>query len=234
MFSTQSEAKAVAERYARRRESGIYSMLRPEVWKSFQERQREILLLLRRHSRKPPEELQVLEIGCGTGSNLVELIRIGFNPANLVANELLPERAAAARVNLPSACRVIEGDATSLKLPEMSFDIVYQSTVFTSLLDPDFQQRLAACMWKWLRPGGGVLWYDFVYDNPSNPDVRGVPLKRVRELFPDGTLSFKRVTLAPPISRRVCRIHHRAYDIFNAVPLLRTHLLCWIGKPDPT
>ena len=30
-----------------------------------------------------------------------------------------------------------------------------------------------------LAPGGGVLWYDFTVNNPRNPDVRGVPMKRV-------------------------------------------------------
>jgi len=86
-------------------------------------------------------------------------------------------------------------------------------------------------MWQWVRPGGGVLWYDFTFNNPSNPDVRGVQLKRVRELFPQGRISVRRVTLAPPISRRVVRIHPTMYAVFNALPLLRTHILCFIQKP---
>ena len=79
--------------------------------------------------------------------------------------------------------------------------------------------------------GGGVLWYDFIYNNPSNPDVRGVPVKLVRELFPAGKMIVRRVTLAPPISRRVTRIHPSFYTIFNFFPFLRTHVLCWIQKP---
>ena len=30
-------------------------------------------------------------------------------------------------------------------------------------------------MWAAVKPGGGVLWYDFTVDNPRNADVRGVP-----------------------------------------------------------
>jgi hypothetical protein len=75
-----------------------------------------------------------------------------------------------------------------------------------------------------------VLWYDFTVDNPRNPDVRGVPLARIRRLFPDATVRAQRITLAPPIARAVTRIHPALYTLFNTLPLLRTHLLCWLAK----
>jgi hypothetical protein len=87
-------------------------------------------------------------------------------------------------------------------------------------------------MWSWVKPGGGVLWYDFTVDNPRNPDVRGVPLTRVRELFPEGDLRAQRVTLAPPLARAVVRVHPALYTLFNCVPLLRTHVLAWTAKPE--
>jgi SAM-dependent methyltransferase len=158
-------------------------------------------------------------------------IRLGFDPARLVGNELLPDRAAQARRNLPAVTAVLEGDAAALDLPAGSFDILYCSLVFSSILDDEFQQRLASHLWDLVAPGGALLWYDFVYDNPANKDVRGVPLRRVRELFPDAHVSFRRVTLAPPISRRVCRIWPNAYHVLNALPFLRTHVLCWLEKP---
>lgn len=229
----KAEPEEVRERYARRArygKPGQYSMLNPEVWLWSQERQRALIGLLKRNAPAPVEQLRVLEIGCGSGGNLLELIRLGFDPANLVGVELLPERAAQARHNLPQACRVHQGDASQLKFESGSFDIVYQSTVFTSLLDDEFQEHLAAQLWSWVKSGGAVLWYDFVYNNPANPDVRGVPLKRLRKLFPQGEVTVKRITLAPPISRRVSRVYPFAYHVLNAVPWLRTHVLCWIGK----
>jgi hypothetical protein len=75
-----------------------------------------------------------------------------------------------------------------------------------------------------------VLWYDFTVDNPRNRDVRGVPARRVRELFPQARITAQRVTLAPPIARRVVRLHPAAWTLFNALPLLRTHQLAWIEK----
>lgn len=230
--SGDSEVRAVFERYAKRGAASRqqYDPLRPDVWQTMQEKQRALIELLAKHGH-PLSSLDVLEIGCGAGANLLELLRLGFDASRLVGNELLPDRAAEARHRLPADVRLVEGDATALPFAPASFDIVYQSTVFTSLLDEEFRARLAARMWEWVRPGGAVLWYDFTFDNPSNPDVRGVPLSRIRELFPAGRITARRVTLAPPISRRVCRIHPAAYTLFNAVPWLRTHVLAWIAKP---
>lgn len=228
-----TEAEKVQERYARRATLGTddrYSILNPSVWQSVQERQRTLITLLSNHAQAPLAQLKVLEIGCGSGSNLLELLRMGLAPENLVGNELLSERAILARNNLPIACEILEGDATTLGLLPNSFDVVYQSTVFSSLLDNAFQQHLAALMWEWVKPGGGILWYDFIYNNPNNPDVRGVSIKRIHELFPETTIDVHRVTLAPPISRRVCKIHPSLYTLFNTIPALRTHVLCWIEK----
>jgi len=62
--------------------------------------------------------------------------------------------------------------------------------------------------------------------------VRGVPQARVRQLFPQASMQYQRVTLAPPIARRVCRLHPGLYTLFNALPPLRTHLLAWAQKPN--
>jgi hypothetical protein len=123
------------------------------------------------------------------------------------------------------------GDASTLPVAPASQDIVLQSTVFSSLLDDGFQQQLATAMWRWVAPGGGVLWYDFTVNNPRNPDVRGVPLARLAQLFPQGRIHARRVTLAPPLARALCRFHPALYSVANALPLLRTHVLAWVAKP---
>lgn len=224
------EPRAVAERYAQRVDDGRYDPLRPDVLLARQERERALVALLRRHLGRPLRSLDVLEVGCGSGDNLLELLRLGADAARLAGSELLPERAAAARARLPQATAVHAGDAMALPFAPGSFDLVLQATVFTSLLDDEFQQRLAARMWQWLRPGGAVLWYDFAFDNPRNRHVRGVPMARVRALFPQGRVDVRRVTLAPPIGRRAAALHPALWRALNALPLLRTHRLAWIAK----
>ena len=207
-------------------------LLRPEVWQSVHERQRALLRLLARQGLADLASLRLLEVGCGSGGNLLELLRFGFAPEHLTGIELLPERCAAARRVLPPALSLVEGDALTVHVEPGSQDIVYAATVFSSILDDHFQHRLATAMWRWLRPGGAVLWHDFTVDNPRNADVRGVPLARVRALFAGAAaIDARRVTLAPPIARAVSPIHPSLYTVCNALPFLRTHLLCWITKP---
>ena len=229
-MSVEPEVEAIAERYARRDAGDRYSLLRPDVWQAVQERQRAMLGLFAQIGWSDLSDKRLLEVGCGSGGNLLELLRLGFAPERLSGIELLPERFAQARRVLPAALALIEGDALAADVPAESQDIVFVSTVFSSLLDDAFQRRLADAMWRWLSPGGAVLWYDFTVNNPRNPDVRGVPLARVRALFPQGQVQARRVTLAPPLARVVCRLHPALYGVFNVLPLLRTHVLAWVAK----
>lgn len=228
-----NELDAIRNRYARREQITVdrYSPLDPAVYMTEQEKERKLIRWIYAAQLAPLADKHVLEIGCGSGGNLFQLIRLGFRPEHLVGNDLLEERVAQARARLPASVRIISGDAATLDLGGELFDVVLQSTVFTSILDNAFQQQLAERMWQLVQPGGGVLWYDFIYKNPANPDVRGVPVKRIRTLFPEGHFTIWTLTLAPPISRRVTRLHPALYTMFNLLPVLRTHVLCWIAKP---
>ena len=42
--------------------------------------------------------------------------------------------------------------------------------------------------------------------NPTNPQTRGVRPAEIRQLFPGCSFKFERITLAPPITRRLARI----------------------------
>ena len=226
-----TEPQAVRERYARRApHDARYSLLNPAALMAWQERQRAMLTLFSCLGWADLSSLTLVEVGSGSGGNLVECLLAGFAPEHLTGIELLPERHAAARARLPAQVALMQGDATLLTPTDASVDIVMQSTVFSSLLDNAFQQRLADAMWAAVKPGGGVLWYDFTVNNPRNADVRGVPLKRVRELFPHGDVRAQRITLAPPIARAVTRVHPSLYTLLNTVVLLRTHVLAWVAK----
>ena len=232
-MSDERELAEIHERYRRRSAFAPdrYSPFNPEALVRVQERQRVMLRLLRNVGLRSIAGLDVIEVGCGSGGNLLELIGFGADPTRLVGNELQADRIESVRERLPVAVRLHAGDATTLPLADASFDVVLQSTVFSSILDAGLRQRLAASMWRWLRPGGGVLWYDFTVNNPANRDVAGVPLRVVRELFPQGAMTVRRLTLAPPVARRVVAVHPSLYTVFSLLPPLRTHLLCWIKKP---
>ncbi len=229
-MTQDSELSAISQRYARRIDNSVYSMLRTEVYLAQQERFAGIVDIVRSHCAAPPEALKLVDLGCGTGGNLLDFIRMGFDPANLIGLELLDDRVQRARELLPSATQVIAGDATKAPVTDASVNLVFQSVVFSSLLSDIFQAELANAMWRWICPGGGIIWYDFIYDNPKNPDVRAVPLKRIQALFPDAKITARRVTLAPPIARSIGRFGHIPHRALHALPFLRTHILAWIEK----
>jgi SAM-dependent methyltransferase len=231
--SHEDELAAVRARYKRRSgDERRYSLLDSASLYAFQERQRALAALFIRLGWHDLSPLRVLEVGSGSGANLLEFLRLGFRPEHLQGIELLPESAEHARRLLPESVRIHVGDAVGMRaaIDDGSQNIVYQATVFSSLLDEAFQRRLADAMWRWACPGGGILWYDFTVNNPWNQDVHGVPVARIRQLFPEGKVWVRRLTLAPPIARAVVRVHPALYTVFNAPVALRTHVLAWVEK----
>jgi SAM-dependent methyltransferase len=189
------------------------------------ERHRETLRLLASAGFQPLSRQRILDVGCGDGNMLRQFLQWGAEPAHLAGIELRPEPADYARhlnPNLDVRC----GCATELPWPDVSFDIICQHTVFTSILDTRMKQQVAREMARVLRPEGAVLWYDFMYDNPHNPDVRGIGAREVAILFPGFETYLHRITLAPPLARRLPeRMTPIAYPLLSAVPFLCTHYL---------
>lgn len=227
-MNASDEVSRIRASYDRRQ--ATYDPCEAWVYKTRQDVERGLIEILRRAGQLPLRGKSVLEMGCGTGGNMLQLLRLGVEPQRLVGCELLEERVQEARRYLPAETHVVSGNALEADVGQTSFDIVFQSLVFSSILDATFQEQLAQRMWSLTRPGGGVLWYDFVYNNPRNPDVAGVTLRRVRALFPEAAVIYRRTTLAPPISRLVTKLNPSLYSVFGAVPLLRTHIICWLQK----
>lgn len=181
-------------------------------------------LSLVKHYLGNTKNKSVLEIGAGQGANVGILKICGFNNNRIFLNELLPERILAVKKDFPDI-KLYEGDALKLKFDEQ-YDCVFQSTVFTSILNQNDRIALAKKMWDLLNPRGIILWYDFIYNNPSNPHVRKVDISELKSLFPEAkNISIKKITLAPPIGRRVGKL----YPLFN-LPFLRSHIIAVLQK----
>jgi len=171
--------------------------------------------------------LRILDLGCGAGATLRQYLEYGANSDQLCGIDLLPEFAEKARsLHLQVTC----GSASDLPFPDCSFDLVSQFTLFTSVLDPATRRRIADEMDRVLRPGGKILWYDFAVDNPANPDVRGVRMAEVRQLFPGYSIATRRITLAPPLGRMIGHLGPTLYFLVSKFRFLCTHYLCLLQK----
>ncbi len=173
------------------------------------------------------ENVKILEIGAGSGYNLYFFKKIGFKSNNIFANELLEDRIALLKQNF-SEITILEGDALLIDGKYNNyFDVVFQSTVFSSITDFSFRKDLAEKMWNLLKNNGIVLWYDFFISNPKNTYTKPVRKKEIKSLFQHANvINIYKTTLASPIARRV----KYAYPFYNILPFLRTHFVAEIKK----
>lgn len=178
----------------------------------------------------PLGERRILDVGCGTGSELAWLLELGASSSCLVGVDLLPDRVSAARYAYPQL-EFRAGNAERLDFEDASFELTVAFTVFSSILDPSMASNVAREIVRVLKPGGGLLWYDFRYDNPRNKDVKGVSERRLRELFPRLAGEVYTLTVLPPLVRRLGPLTPAAYRVLAAAPPLRSHLMGLLRKP---
>ena len=190
-----------------------------------QERERHVLRLLDHYGLMPLAGKRILEVGCGTGKWLRDLVAWGADPESLFGVELLQASAARARRLCPQAVSIECGNAAELRFPSGSFDIVLQATVFTSVLDDEMKQAMSAEMVRVLRPGGVIVWYDFFLKNPRNPYVRPVTRADIQRLFPSCSIDLRRISLAPPLVRLLAPQAWALCSVLSRVPALCTHYL---------
>ena len=196
-----------------------------------EERKRVAAKMLHRAGVFPRSGHRCLEVGYGSLGWLGDLITWGIPETSLHGIELDAARACEAQRALPSADLRV-GDATSMPWDSSFFDLVVVSTVFTSILDPQVRRSVAAEIIRVTRPGGAVLWYDFAVNNPRNQSVRKVGRKELTLFFPHFKQHIKSVTLAPPLARLLAKRSWTIATLLAAVPLVRTHLLAVLIKPQ--
>ena len=117
------------------------------------------------------------------------------------------------------------GSAEQLPYPDRQFDVVIASTVFSSILDGDLAQAIAAEMSRVITEDGVILCYDTRYPNPSNPHTRAIGIRQLRQLFPWAIVRATSVTLLPPLARRLGGLTHIGFGSLHAFPPLRSHYL---------
>jgi ubiquinone/menaquinone biosynthesis C-methylase UbiE len=229
----EREEERVRAAYARRRQSipaERYARTNPFTLCAAHEREEEMASLFRGEGLTTLAGLRILDVGCGRGDTLRQLLEYGAEPELLTGIDLLDENVKQARRRSPHL-QVICGSASRLPFPDSSFDLVLQFTLFTSILNDEVKHAIAAEMTRVLAPGGRILWYDFSFNNPKNPDVRGIGKREIQALFPGLEMKTRRITLAPPLGRIVAPFSIVLYYLLSRVRPLCTHLLCLLRKP---
>src|ERR1700694_3397745 len=139
---------------------------------AIQQRERILAQMLGRKGVSSLGGLEILDVGCGSGTFFLRLTLWGALPKSLHGIDIQADRVKMARAVHPDV-DVVEGNASSLPWQEGLFDIVTQFTTFTSILNNDVRVMAAREIDRVLKPGGILIWYDF-WLNPSNPKTHPI------------------------------------------------------------
>lgn len=227
MTGADREAARILAEYERReRDIGreFYALTKPANLFIRHGQQRALLWALRTAGALPLEHKRILEVGCGRGQWLTVFEDFGARRENLAGIDLDPQRIGEARHRYPGA-DLQTGDATRLPWHAWMFDIVFQSTMFSSILDHAVRKLVADEMRRVLKPQGIAIWYDLRFDNPSNRNVRGISPRELRDLFPGCSVTVQPVTLATPLARRLVPRSWLLAAALERLGLLNTHLI---------
>ena len=206
--------------------SDVYSSFNTANLFTVQQRQRDILSGLKRAGVTGLADKRILEMGCGDGGVLTEFLTFGARPQNLFGVDILHDRLASARGRL-SGTHFANADGSRLPLPSASFDIVMQFTALSSILDSNLRRAICRDMLRVLRPSGLILWYDF-WLNPTNRQTHGIRPAEIRESFPGCSFSFRKITLAPPLARRLTPLSWPMALLLESLTVFNSHYLAVI------
>lgn len=229
-YSEQERIRSVYRDWLRQERLAAYAWHRPEIMEQHAARHRVAGAMLAATVGKDLSDTRIIDVGCGSGGFLRQLIDWGANPTRLVGTEYQPQRLELARLRTAPGVRWHLGDLGFAA--DASFELAVANTVFSSILEPEQRAMLAADMWRTVMPGGWCMVFDFRYNNPRNKQVRRVDWHELRRFWPTPVFRHQTLMLAPPIARRLAGAPRLLSELLVALaPALRSHFIYMARKP---
>ena len=174
-------------------------------------------------------DLKVLDLGFGAGNDIFTLIKAGFKTENISGVEVIEERFNRLKNILPETSLKLN-TGFNIPFPDNSFDLIVQSTVFSSILNQNSRKELADEMIRVLKPGGKIFFYDLKYPNPWNKNVLKIDHKELDILFSSHHRESISVTLNPVIVRKIAKHSIILCEILEQIPVFCSHYYTVITK----
>jgi ubiquinone/menaquinone biosynthesis C-methylase UbiE len=164
----------------------------------------------------------LLDVGCGTGWWLRQLLADGRDPTSLMGVDIAPQRLELARRHLP-AVRLQVADARELPFEHDSFAAVSMLLVLSSLGTRDAALGAVEEALRVLRPNGVLLIWDVRMANPRNRRTITPPWRELTDRL--GYAEARALTLNPWSARRLGPRAGRWYAPLARIPALCSHRL---------
>lgn len=119
----------------------------------------------------------IIDVGAGASMLVDDLLASGYR--NLTVLDLSREALTATRQRLGQSARDVlwlEGDITSMELPEQAYDVWHDRAVFHFLTDPADRRRYVAQVLRAVKAGGHVIVATFSAAGPTQ--CSGLPVMR--------------------------------------------------------
>jgi len=157
-----------------------------------------------RQIKQSPLNLLVLDVGCGSGANVFQFLRLNYQIENITGVDVNDERLAIAQRIYPNA-HFILGDASKMQFEDNTFDLVYESGMFATLPDDTLCKSIADEMIRVCKVGGYILLIDWRIPKPNNPNYNALTKKKLVKFFNVGhqtkLITMEKGALIPPIGR---------------------------------
>lgn len=247
-MSLDQETMRIQNEYKRRDSQQLnkcYQYENPAFQFHMQEREWMLMSMLRL-AKVDLSNMDMLEVGCGTGHILNRFIEFGVR--RVYGLDLMGERLKTGARCYNNA-QWIQGNAATLPFATQSFDLVTQFMCISSVIEPTIRQMVAKEMWRVLRPGGWLLHYD-MRPLPCSLQLAGkiargaglirpkkvmstpiIPVSKneLYEWFPSIEFHIRSVSLRFEFAE-LARYSHCVAHLLSRLPFLRSHYLALIRK----
>ena len=155
-----------------------------------------------------PKAAKILDVGCGNGVSILNLLKLGFSPSHLYGIDIIEKRILEAQTRFPNV-NWTHCNASRMKFKDNFFDCVMESTIFLQMTDVELSGKIANEMIRVTNRGRYILLIDWRYSHPFDKGYKGLSRNRIANLFNVGskTSIFKvyRGALIPPVGRFVSK-----------------------------
>jgi len=122
-------------------------------------------------------EAPIIDVGGGASTLVDDLLDGGYQAVTVL--DLSSQALSIARARLGEKAKLVswlEGDVTSIDLPDQYFELWHDRAVFHFLIDPEQQRAYRDQLLKALKPGGHFIIGTFAPEAP--PKCSGLPVQR--------------------------------------------------------